>query len=75
MTTVAFGRDKHSVITGSRDGLIRQWEVWDVSDSAPEVLTASTASPLTEPTIHGSVVTLTLSRLAYTQSIFDTEMR
>ena len=71
MTTVAFGSDKHSVITGSRDGRIRQWEVWDVSDSAPEVLTASTASPLTEPTIHGSVVTLTLSRLAYTQSIFD----
>ena len=71
VTTVAFGSDKHSVITGSRDGRIRQWEVWDVSDSAPEVLTASTASPLTEPTIHGSVVTLTLSRLAYTQSIFD----
>ena len=65
VTTVAFGRDKHSVITGSRDGLIRQWEVWDVADSGPEILTASTASPLTESTIHGSVVTLTLNRLAY----------
>ena len=65
VTTVAFGRDKHSVITGSRDGRIRQWEVWDVADSGPEILTASTASPLTESTIHGSVVTLTLNRLAY----------
>ena len=65
VTTVAFGRDKHSVITGSRDGLIRQWEVWDVADSGPEILTASTASPLTESTIHGSVVTLSLNRLAY----------
>ena len=65
VTTVAFGADKHNVITGSRDGQIRQWEVWDVTDSAPEILTASTATPLTEPTIHGSVVTLTLNRLAY----------
>ena len=65
VTTVAFGADKHNVITGSRDGLIRQWEVWDVADSGPEILTASTASPLTESTIHGSVVTLTLNRLAY----------
>ena len=65
VTTVAFGRDKHSVITGSRDGQTHQWEVWDVTDSAPEILTASTASPLTESTIHGSVVTLTLNRLAY----------
>ena len=71
VTTVAFGRDKHSAITGSRDGRIRQWEVWDVIDSAPEILAASTASPLTEPTIHGSVGSLTLSRLAYAQSIFD----
>ena len=65
VTTVAFGADKHNVITGSRDGRIRQWEVWDVADSGPEILTASTASPLTESTIHGSVVTLTLNRLAY----------
>ena len=65
VTTVAFGSDKNTLITGSRDGLIRQWEVWDVTDSAPEILTASTALPLTESTIHGSVVTLTLSRLAY----------
>ena len=71
VTTMAFGRDKHSAITGSRDGRIRQWEVWDVIDSAPEILAASTASPLTEPTIHGSVGSLTLSRLAYAQSIFD----
>ena len=71
VTTVAFGADKHTVITGSRDGLIRQWEVWDASDSAPEILTASTAAPLTESIIHGNVVTLTLSRLAFARSIFD----
>ena len=71
VTTVAFGADKHTVITGSRDGQIRQWEVWDVTDSAPEILTASTAAPLTEPTIHENVVTLTLSRLAFARSIFD----
>ena len=71
VTTVDFGADKHSVITGSRDGQIRQWEVWDATDSAPEILTASTAAPLTEPTIHENVVTLTLSRLAFARSIFD----
>ena len=71
VTTVAFGADKHTVITGSRDGQIRQWEVWDVTDKAPEILTASTAVPLTEPTIHENVVTLTLSRLAFARSIFD----
>ena len=71
VTTVAFGSDKHTVITGSRDGRIRQWEVWDVTDSAPEILTASTTAPLTEPTIHGGVVTLTLSRSAFARSIFD----
>ena len=71
VTTVAFGSDKHTLITGSRDGQIRQWEVWDVTDSAPEILTASTAAPLTEPTVHGGVVTLTLSRSAFARSIFD----
>ena len=71
VTTVAFGADKHSIITGSRDGLIRQWEVWDVTDSAPEILVASTAAPLTERSIHENVVTLTLSRLAFARSVFD----
>ena len=63
VTTVAFGRDKHSAITGSRDGRIRQWEVWDVIDSAPEILAASTASPLTEPTIQRFMEALARSRL------------
>ena len=71
VTTVAFGADKHSVITGSKDGRIRQWEVWDATDSVPDILTASTKSPLTERSIHGNVVTLTLSRLAYARSVFD----
>ena len=71
VTTVAFGADKHTVITGSRDGQIRQWEVWDATDSAPEILSASTASPLTERSINGNVVTLRLSRLAFAPSVFD----
>ena len=71
VTTVAFGADKHSVITGGRDGQIRQWEVWDVTDNAPEILIASTTASLTEPTVHGGVVTLTLSRSAFARSIFD----
>ena len=71
VTTVAFGSDKHTIITGSKDGRIRQWEVWDATDSAPDILTASTKSPLTERSIHGNVVTLTLSRLAYARSVFD----
>ncbi len=71
VTTVAFGADKHTIIAGSRDGQIRQWEVWDVADSAPEILTASTAAPLTERSLQGNVVTLTLSRLAFARSVFD----
>ena len=71
VTTVAFGSDKHTIISGGRDGLIRQWEVWDAADSAPDILTASTKSPLTERSIHGNVVTLTLSRLAFARSVFD----
>ena len=59
------------LITGSRDGQIRQWEVWDAADSAPDILTASTTSPLTERSIHENVVTLTLSRLAFARSVFD----
>ena len=65
VTTVAFGADKHTIIAGSRDGQVRQWEVWDAADSAPEILTASTKSPLTERSIHGNAVTLTLSRLGF----------
>ena len=71
VTTVAFGANKHTIITGSRDGQIRQWEVWDAADSAPDILTASTVAPLTERSIHGDVVTLTLSRLAFARSVFD----
>lgn len=71
VTTVAFGADKHTIIAGSRDGQIRQWEVWDAADSAPDILTASTAAPLTERSIHENVVTLTLSRLAFARSVFD----
>ena len=39
--------------------------------TAPEILTASTTASLTEPTVHGGVVTLTLSRSAFARSIFD----
>ena len=39
--------------------------------SGMESMTASTTSPLTEATLNGSVVTLTLSGAAYASSIFD----
>ena len=36
-----------------------------------ETVTATTASPLTEATLNGTVVTLTLSGARYESSIFD----
>ena len=39
--------------------------------SVEEMVEASTASPLTEATLNGSVVTLTLAGRAYTRSTFD----
>ena len=69
--SVAF--DGSMLVTGSQDGRVRQWEITTLtappsssqndetprnSDSQPEGLAASTAAPLTEATIDGSVVTL-----------------
>ena len=81
--SVAF--DGNTLVTGSQDGRVRQWEVTSEtvplstsqgsevsssSESQPEGVTASTASPLTETTLHESVATLTLSGGSYERSSF-----
>ena len=55
------------VIAGYNEALTAQVAVTAVEES----LTASTPSPLTEHTLNGSVVTLTLNGRAYAESIFD----
>ena len=79
--SVAF--DGNMLVTGSQDGRVRQWEITSEtaptsasqeseaprdSESQPEGVTASTASPLTETTLDESVVTLTLNGGTYEQS-------
>ena len=81
--SVAF--DGSMLVTGSQDGRVRQWELTTLtappsssqeseaprgSESQPEGVTASTASPLTETTLDESVVTLTLTGGIYERSIF-----
>ena len=82
--SVAF--DGSMLVTGSQDGRVRQWELTTLtappsssqtseaprgSESQPEGVTASTASPLTEATLDKSVVTLTLSGGTYERSSFS----
>ena len=81
--SVAF--DGSMLVTGSQDGRVRQWELTTLiappsssqeseaprdSESQPEGVTASTASPLTEITLDESVVTLTLTGGTYERSSF-----
>ena len=81
--SVAF--DGNMLVTGSQDGRVRQWEITSEtappsssqeseaprgSESQPEGVTASTASPLTETTLDESVVTLTLTGGTYERSSF-----
>ena len=81
--SVAF--DGRLLVSGSQDGRVRQWELTTLiappsssqeseaprdSESQPEGVTASTASPLTETTLDESVVTLTLTGGIYERSIF-----
>ena len=81
--SVAF--DGSMLVTGSQDGRVRQWEITTLtappsssqtsesprgSESQPEGVTASTASPLTETTLDESVVTLTLTGGTYERSSF-----
>ena len=81
--SVAF--DGSMLVTGSQDGRVRQWEITTLtappsssqtsevprgSESQPEGVTASTASPLTETTLDESVVTLTLTGGIYELSSF-----
>ena len=81
--SVAF--DGNTLVSGSQDGRVRQWELTTLtappsssqtseaprgSESQPERVTASTASPLTETTLDESVVTLTLTGGTYERSSF-----
>ncbi|MDE3258680.1 MAG: hypothetical protein OYM47_12665 [Gemmatimonadota bacterium] len=63
--TFSVGADAIANYTGS--ALTAQLPV----SAAMETLTATTASPLTEATLNGSLVTLTLTGGKYTSSIFD----
>ena len=81
ITTTINDEDYHFVATELSGG---SWEIEELGDSSdtdgdeapggsesqPEGVTASTASPLTETTLHESVVTLTLSGGAYERSSF-----
>ena len=75
--------DGSILVTGSQDGSVRQWaittetapsstsqgsETSSSSESQPDGVTASTASPLTETTLDESVVTLTLAGGTYEPS-------
>ena len=81
--SVAF--DGNTLVSGSQDGRVRQWELTTLiappsssqeseaprdSESQPEGVTASTAVPLTETTLHEGVVTLTLNGGTYERSSF-----
>lgn len=62
--TIAVGAD---AIVGYNEGFTLQLPVTAVAES----LVATTAVPLTEATLHGSVVTLTLSGRSYDSSRYD----
>ena len=55
--SVSFSADGSLLASGAQDGTVRLWD----PSSFQTALVASTASPLTEATLHGNVVTLTLN--------------
>ena len=63
--SVSFSPDGSILASGAQDGTVR---LWDPSSLQP-ALTVSTALPLTEATLHGSVVILTLTSGTYKQEI------
>ena len=78
ITTTINGESYHFVATELSSG---SWEIRELGDSnnpgnnqdsgsQPDGITASTAAPLTETTLHESVVTLTLSGGTYEHSSF-----
>ena len=85
--SVVVSPDGSFLITGSEDGKARKWEITTGSGSTttstvtpkpgtpftgtPASVSASTAGPLTETTLHESIVTLKLSERTYERSIFD----
>ena len=61
--SVSFSLDGSLLASGAFDGTVRLWDPSSSYGGSPpqEGLVASTAFPLTEVTLHGSVVTLTLN--------------
>ena len=84
--SVVFSPDGSILISGSEDGKARKWEITTGSGSTttstvtpkpgtpftgtPASVSASTAGPLTETTLHESIVTLKLSERTYERSFF-----
>ena len=65
--TLTFTVDTHAVLTYNGEALTTQLPVI----AGQESVVASTEAPLTEATLEGSVVTLTLSGAIFASSIFD----